>query len=261
MDLGLKSKNALVCGASSGMGFAIAEQLGKEGVNLIICSRNQQRIMDAAERIKKSTGVNPIYFTADLSSRNDVESLVNFVRDKFTRLDILVNNVGGPSPMKFMDVTDAYWFESFESIFMSVARLVKGLRPSMAAGTSIVNILSRSAKEALADLVVSNALRPAIAGLAKTLATELGPSGIRINNVCPGLVKTDRQVELLTHRAEKGGVSVEEIEKQTVAAIPIGRIGEPGEVASLVAFLCSGASSYITGATYLIDGGAAKSTV
>ena len=261
MDFDLSGKNALVCGASSGIGFAIAEMLSSEGGNIMLCSRSQQKLETAAERIAKKTGRSPAVVQADLSSAEDIESLVERVKSTFGNLNILVNNVGGPPSMNFVSVTDETWLEQFQSIFMSVVRLVRGLSPIMPAGSSVVNILSKSAKEALPGLVISNAFRPAVAGLAKTLSIELASKGIRINNVCPGAIQTDRQTELLAIRAQRKNSTVQDEEKRVSESIPIGRIGDPEDIASMVTFLCSRQAGYITGASFLVDGGATRSNV
>lgn len=261
MNLDLKGKRALVCGGSSGIGFAIAEKLAAEGCELLITSRSLERLESARDLIRERTGHSPGIFPADLAVSEDVAALISHTRGSLERLDILVNNTGGPRAGRFLDIKEEQWERDFQSIFMSVVRLVRELVPSMSSGGSIINILSRSAKEAIPGLVVSNAFRPALAGLAKTLSWELAEYGIRINSICPGSIKTDRLAGILEHKAKAMNISYEEMEKEAAAEIPLGRIGEPGEVASLVAFLCSSQASYLTGGTYFVDGGSGKSNV
>ena len=257
----LKSKNSIVCGASSGIGFAVAKRLALEGSNVLLVSRDSKKLEEASARIYEITKNQTGMFPADLGKPDDVNRLIDYARDHLKKVDVLVNNVGGPSPGAFMTITDDQWNLYFNQIFMSVVRLVRGLVPFMQKGSSIVNILSRSAKEALPNLVISNAFRPALAGLSKTIANELGTSGIRINGVSPGVVLTERQEVLMGYRARNLGVPFDSVRSESEKTIPLGRLAEPDEIASTVAFLCSDESSYITGATFFVDGGSSKSNV
>lgn len=261
MDYGLKGKRALVCGSSAGIGFGAAIKLALEGCQVILVSRNEENLRQAGNKIHEVTGREVESFAGDISKAPDIDKLSAFIESRFGAIDVLVNNVGGPDPMPFMNVTDDTWFRYFETLFMSVVRLVRTFAPKMKEGSSIVNILSRSAKEALPNLVISNSFRPALAGLAKTLSIELAGKGIRINNVCPGLVATDRQVNLINYTAEKEGVSPDIVRKRSEGHIPLGRLASPEEIGSMVAFLCSSEASYITGGTFFVDGGASKSNV
>ena len=261
MDYGLKGKKALVCGSSAGIGFGAAMKLALEGCHVILVSRNEENLRLARNKIHEVTGRDAESFACDISKPSDIDKLSKFIESRFGAIDVLVNNVGGPDPMPFMNVTDDTWFRYFETLFMSVVRLVRTFAPSMKEGSSIVNVLSRSAKEALPSLVISNSFRPALAGLSKTLSTELAGKGIRINNVCPGLVATDRQVNLINYTAEKEGISPDIVRKRSEGQIPLGRLASPEEIGSMVAFLCSSESSYITGGTFFVDGGASKSNV
>lgn len=261
MDLGLEGKNALVCGASSGIGLAIAMKLAEEGCNITISSRYKEKLESARDKIREEIGKDVQIHPADLSSKSNIEALIDFVKGKYKTLDILVNNVGGPPTGEFMKIDEEQWFRSFESIFMSVVRLVKGFAPLFPGNGSIVNVLSRSAKEALPNLVISNAFRPALAGLAKTLSLELARNGVRINNVCPGAVMTQRHEDILRARALKENLAFEDIRARSESEIPLGRSGTPEEVASAAAYLCSVQASYITGASIFVDGGTMKSNI
>ena len=261
MDLELRGKKALVCGGSAGMGYAIAEKLSEEGCEVLITSRSRQKLESARDLVTAHTGHSPAIFPANLSEYRDVSALITHAKENFQHLDILVNNTGGPKAGKFLDITEEQWSEDFQSIFMSVVRLVRELVPVMNRGASIINILSRSAKEAIPNLVVSNAFRPALAGLAKTLSWELAEYGIRINNICPGSIRTERLMGMLQARAQDSNSTYEEMVKEAAAGIPLGRIGEPDEVASLVAFLCSKEASYLTGGSYFLDGGSGKTNI
>ena len=261
MDYALKGKKAVVCGASAGIGFGAAIKLSSEGSDVMLVSRSEENLSRAKKKIKDVTGHEPFSFACDISISSDIEKLSSYVKARFGSADILVNNVGGPEPMAFLKVTDEIWSRYFETLFMSVVRLTRSFVPLMKEGSSIVNILSRSAKEALPNLVISNSFRPALAGLAKTLSIELAPKGIRINNVCPGLVATERQVNLMNFAAEKEGISPDIIRKRSESQIPLGRLASPEEIGSMVAFLCSKEASYITGSTFFVDGGASKSNI
>lgn len=261
MNYGLKGKKAVICGASAGIGFGAAIKLASEGSDVILVSRSEQNLQKACKKIKDVTGNESSSFASDISKASEIEKLKAFVTSEFGRADILVNNVGGPEPMAFLKVTDETWFRYFETLFMSVVRLIRSLLPLMPEGSSIVNILSRSAKEALPNLVISNSFRPALSGLAKTLSVELAANGIRINNVCPGLVATERQINLMNYTAEKEGISPDIVRKRSESQIPMGRLASPEEIGSMVAFLCSREASYITGSTFFVDGGASKSNL
>jgi 3-oxoacyl-[acyl-carrier protein] reductase len=261
MDYGLKGKKAVVCGASAGIGFGAAIKLASEGSDVILVSRSEQHLMQAAKKIKDVTGNECSLFACDISRAPDIDKLSAYISSKSGRVDMLVNNVGGPEPMPFMKVSDETWYTYFETLFMSVVRLTRSFVQLMPEGSSIVNILSRSAKEALPNLVISNSFRPALAGLAKTLSVELAPHGIRVNNVCPGLVATERQVNLMNFTAEKEGISPDIVRRRSESQIPLGRLASPEEIGSMVAFLCSTEASYITGSTFFVDGGASKSNL
>lgn len=257
----LEGRNAIICGGSSGIGYSSAMRLAKDGCNIVIASRSLQKLEEAAKQIEISTGRKVSYFRADLGIPSDIDALIRFVNERFGSIGVLVNNTGGPPPGDFLSFDDNQWEKWFNLIFMSVVRLVRGTLPLFKDGGSIINILSRSAKEAIPSLVLSNTFRPALAGLTKTLSRELASRNIRINNILPGIVNTERQKTLNEKKASETHQRIEEIISKSSQDIPLGRIADPEEVASAVSFLASDDSSYITGASIPVDGGALKSNI
>ncbi|MCS7283223.1 MAG: SDR family oxidoreductase [Anaerolineae bacterium] len=256
MDLGLQDKVALVTAASRGLGFAIARELAQEGAHVAICARGAGPLEAAAAALRESTSAEILAVPADVSRQEDVERLVGAVRDRFGRIDILVTNAGGPPPGRFLELTPAAWEAAVQLTLMSVVRLCHAVVPVMRAGGggSIVAMTSVSVKQPLPNLILSNSLRMAVVGLVKTLADELAPE-IRVNAVCPGWTRTERVVQLMEDRAARNGTTVAEEEARITAAIPLGRMAAPEEIARAVAFLASPAASYITGISLLVDGG------
>jgi 3-oxoacyl-[acyl-carrier protein] reductase len=258
MDLGLKGKRALVMAASRGLGFASARALAQEGCNLVICSRDEQRINEAAATIRHDTGVRVRAIAADVSGEKEAAMLVDAARAEYGGLDIVVHNAGGPPAGEFLAMTDAQWQKAFEQNLLSLVRIVNAAVPEMkrAGGGRIVTIASSSIKQPIPNLVLSNALRAGVWGLAKTIARELAPFGILVNVIAPGRIQTERTDELDAANANRLGRPVEEVKRDSVASIPLGRLGHPAELANLVAFLASEAASYITGQAITVDGGA-----
>ncbi|GGM75756.1 short-chain dehydrogenase [Thermogymnomonas acidicola] len=261
MDLGLRGKKALVTGASDGIGFSIADVLASEGCTVMVASRDRERITRAASEISSRHSVEVIPATVDTGDATSISSLVAEFSSRLGSIDILVTNTGGPPAGQFLDITDEQWVASFNSLFMGVVRLVRSSLPLMGPGSCIVNMMSRSSKEFLPNLAISNAMRPAIAGLTKTLAFELGPRGIRVNGIGPGYVMTNRQSQLLQYRSKRLSIPVEAITRDIEREIPVGRIATPEEVARVVAFVCSPAASYINGEFIVVDGGTLRSHV
>ena len=260
MDLGLKGRAAAVAAASAGLGRAVAHALAAEGCSVAVCGRDPGRVHDAAKAIARETGARTVSIAADVGIAEDCRRFVEQAASAFGRLDILVTNTGGPRPGRFDAVSDSDWDAAFRNTLGNVIHLVRAAVPHMKRRKwgRIVNVTSISAKQPVDGLVLSNAFRPAVVGMAKTLAAELGPDGILVNNVCPGYTRTDRLMELARARAEAGGTTPEEIVAALARDVPLGRIGEAQEFAAVVAFLCSERASYVTGATIAVDGGAAK---
>jgi 3-oxoacyl-[acyl-carrier protein] reductase len=257
MNLGMEDKVALVTAASRGLGRAVAQQLAAEGASVAMCARSADPLQTAAAAIRESTGVDVMAVEADVSVPQDVERLVGATLDRFGRVDILVINAGGPPPGSFLDLGPDEWEAAVQLTLMSAVRLCQAVVPSMRlqGGGSIVALTSVSVKQPLPNLALSNSLRLAVTGLVKTLADELAPHGIRVNAVCPGWTRTERVEQLLQDRAARSGATIEEEAAKVTAAIPLGRMGTPEELARTVCFLASAAASYTTGVSLLVDGG------
>jgi 3-oxoacyl-[acyl-carrier protein] reductase len=258
MDLNLTGKRALVLAASRGLGFATAMGLAREGAALVICSRDEGRIRSAADQIRTATGVTIEALTADVSSADEASRLVAHAVTTLGGLDIVVHNAGGPPAGEFLSITDAQWQKAFEQNLMSFVRMVQAAAPEMkkAGGGRILTIASSSIKQPIPGLVLSNALRTGIWGLVKTLARELGPDKILVNVVAPGRIQTERIEELDQATATRRGVDLQQVKKESVGTIPLGRLGTPEEFANLLVFLASDAGRYISGQAIIVDGGA-----
>lgn len=257
MNLGLKDKTAIVCGASQGLGRACAEALAAEGASLVMCSRNFDRIFQAARSISETYGTTAIPIAADLTQPDTPDKLVREAVAKFGGVDILVNNAGGPQPGFLEDLDDAAWENAFRLTLMSAVRMMRAVLPVMydKGWGRIVNLASISVKQPIPNLLLSNSLRSAVVGLAKTVAAQAAAKGVLINTIATGNFDTERLHSVFLNQAKKAGVSEEEIIARNAAAIPLGRIGRPEELAWFVAFLASERASYITGATIQVDGG------
>ena len=257
MDLGLQGNSALVLAASKGIGRAIATELAAEGANVMISSRDETALETAAAAIRDATGADMEYCPADVKSDEDILALVARTVERFGGVDALVTNTGGPPPGTFEDFGDEGWTEAFESTLLNIVRAVRAVLPHMreGGGGRIVNVGSSSIKQPIEGLTLSNTFRAGIVGLAKSLSAELGPDGILINTLGPGRISTDRSAGLDASNAEARGVSVEKIREEVSARIPLGRYGEPRELAKVAVFLASPANSYVTGQAILVDGG------
>ncbi len=260
MDLGIAGKAALVTASSKGLGRAVAEELAREGVRLAVCSRDASRIAEVAEAIATDSGASVIGLRADVSRPEEVKRLIADVTGRLGGLDILVTNAGGPPSGTFETITDNDWENAYRLNLASVVEMCRAVVPHMKekGWGRIVNITSIAVKEPVDGLMLSNSLRAAVVGFAKTLSREVASHNILVNNVCPGFTMTERVVQLSEATAERRGIRPEDVLKEWEATIPLGRIGTPRELASLVAFLASERASYITGTTIQVDGGAVR---
>ncbi len=261
MEIGLTNKNVVVMASSQGLGKAIALEFAKEGTNVFLTSRNEASLQQTAEEIKQLSGNDQIYYqTCDMSSADDIEKLFQEVNQNLGSVDILINNTGGPKAGGFEEVTDEDWYASFEKNLLSYIRTTRAVIPHMKNNHfgRIINISSSSTKEVIDDLILSNTFRSGMVGLTKTLARELAQYNILVNTVGPGRIETDRIIELDSTTAEKQGVSLDDITKENMSLIPIGRYGKPEEFARVVVFLASNANTYLTGQSLVIDGGMLK---
>jgi 3-oxoacyl-[acyl-carrier protein] reductase len=257
MDLGLKGKIALVAAASRGLGRAVAEELAAEGCALILCSRSEEAIKRTAHEIEQAKGVEVLAAACDVSHAPDVAQLVQSGVERFGRIDILVTNAGGPPAGKFEDLSQQQWEAATHETLFSAIELARHVLPGMKERHwgRILNITSIAVKQPIENLILSNSLRAAVTGLARTLANEVATFGITVNNIMPGYTHTER-VEALSHMmAEKEGITPEDFVAKWEKEIPMRRLGTPGEFAALAAFLVSERASYITGTSVPVDGG------
>ena len=250
MDLGLEGTAAVVGGASSGMGLAIARTLTAEGAKVTMLARDPERLASAAAGIDGALTV-----AGDVRDLSALEQAVELTVAERGRLDIVVNNAGGPPPGTFESTAPEAWADAFELSLNSAVRLTRLALPHLRAGGRgrVVNITSWSVREPIPNLMLSNAIRPAVVGWAKTLAHELGPDGITVNTIAPGKIDTPRVRELWQHWPDP-----EEAQARDIAAIPVRRIGTPEEIGAAVAFLCSEQAGYISGVVLAVDGGALR---
>lgn len=257
MDLGLKDKVALVTGASSGLGLATALTLAQEGAKVVICSRSQERLEEAATQIKQATGNDVWAKACDVTNPNDIERIMAFAVEQCGGLDILITNAGGPPGGTFDSVNWEQWDTAINLTLMSAARLIKAalpyLRQSQAA--TILTITSISVKKPIGGLIMSNVIRPAVVGLTKTLSQELGPENIRVNSILPGWTATDRVNYLFDFRAQQNDTDRETERSKITRDIPLGRMANPTEFANVATFLVSPAASFVTGMMMQVDGG------
>jgi 3-oxoacyl-[acyl-carrier protein] reductase len=249
LDLGLQDRIILVTAASRGLGFGTAKGLAQDGAQVVICGRNEDSLKTAVE----SLGDNAEYVIADVSKHEDVEKLLRHVNDKYGKLDGLFVNAGGPPPGTFQDITDDIWESSFRLTLMSAIWLTREALPLLkkSDSPSVLYSTSISVKQPIPNLLLSNSIRPAVIGMMRTLADEIGPQGVRINAVCPGYIYTERVEQLMEVARQKGTNAEDDIKSR----VPLGRMGTPDEFGAVCAFLLSPMASYVHGALLLVDGG------
>jgi len=256
MDLGLKGKVAMVAGASRGLGYAVAEALAREGAIVSISSSNQASIDEAAKRL----GGSAMGSVVDVRSGDQIAAWAKQTIERFGGVDLLFTNGGGPPAGAAVSFDDAAWQNAVDLLLFSALRMVRAAVPSMKqrGGGSILMSTSGSVKEPISNLGLSTVLRASVSALSKTLALELAGDKIRVNQIIPGRIDTDRVKHLDQLAGQKAGISAEESKKRSIAAIPAGRYGEAAEYGRVAAFLLSDAASYMTGATVQVDGGQLK---
>jgi len=263
MDLELKGKVAIVGGGSKGLGRACAQVLAEEGARVAVCSRSQKDVEKAAQEIGDSTGRDTLAVAGDLDRPETIRELVAATVARFGRLDVLVNNSGGPPLARAHNATEEQWATAVQRSLLFFARMCREAIPHLkkSGGGRIINILASTVYQPIPNLALSGATRMGVVAFAKSLADEVGRDGILVNNVCPGSILTERMLGNVTSRAKELGISVEDALAQRAAETAVGRIGQPNEMAYLVAFLASSRSSYITGTTMLVDGGLVRSVL
>lgn len=261
MNLQLTDKPVIVCASSAGLGRAAALEFAREGAHVMLCGRREGELQKVVAQIKAETGRDAKFTRADVSKPGDIAALVDATVAAFGGVFALVNNSGGPPAGVFDQFDDAAWQAAFELNLLSYVRTIRAVLPHMrkTGGGRIVNYTSSSVKSPLDNLILSNTFRMGVLGMTKTLASELGKDNVLLNVLGPGRIQTDRIDQLDAMRAQKTGMTVEQVRADTFKTIPLGRYGTPEEFARLTVFLASPANTYITGQTMLVDGGMVKS--
>jgi 3-oxoacyl-[acyl-carrier protein] reductase len=256
MDLGLQDCRALVVGASKGLGKACAKALADEGASVFICSRDIEELRRAAVEINAAG-----YAAADVSRPAEIKRIVAEAIAALGGLDCLVTNAGGPPTASFEKAGDGDWDIAYQLNLMSAVRLIREALPTLKSSGRgrIVNLTGYGVKEPMTDLVVSDSVRAGVTVMAKTIASDLAPHGITVNNIAPGPIMTDRLTEILSARARSLGITPDAQFKRFAETIPVRRMGRPNEIGDLCAYLCSPQAGYITGQTIVVDGGINRS--
>ncbi|QQZ08124.1 SDR family oxidoreductase [Heyndrickxia vini] len=260
MELGLKGKTALVIASSQGLGKAIAKVFVQEGANVLLSSRNEEQLKLVKEELS-TVGTGKVDFIGcDITDPGQIRSVMDKLKREYGSLDILINNAGGPPAGGFEEISDEQWQNAFELNLLSYIRVIRECLPLLKKnGGKIINIASSSIKEPIPGLILSNTFRTGIVGLSKSLSMELAKYNILVNTVGPGRIATDRVKHLDEINAAKNNQSIEEVEEMEKQTIPLKRYGKPEEFANIVVFLASEANSYVTGSSFLVDGGKIKS--
>jgi 3-oxoacyl-[acyl-carrier protein] reductase len=261
MDLGLKGRVAIVAAASKGLGRAVALELAREGAEVAICARSEANLVEAAKTIRAATGRDIYHEALDVTDAARVKAFVDAVEKRHGRVDICVTNAGGPPSKPFLDISLDEWQAAVSLTLLSSVYFAREVLPRMRKNKwgRLVTITSVAVKQPIDGLLLSNSIRAAVTGLARTLANEFGPHGITVNNVCPGYTLTERLEELAEGAARSGGVARDAVYQKWISQVPLGRLARPEEFAALVTFLVSERASYINGASIAVDGGWVRS--
>ncbi|MCY3935231.1 MAG: SDR family oxidoreductase [Anaerolineaceae bacterium] len=259
MDLGWKGRVGLVAAASKGLGYGVAQALAREGASVSICSRTEAEIHSAARTLNEETGSEILGTVCDMRDDASIRSWVAETIERFGKIDALLVNAGGPPAGLLRDFSDEQWQSAFELTLLSTVRLVRAVLPHLKRGSSILTVTSSSIKEPIPRLGLSTVMRAGVAGFVKTLADELADEGIRVNNLLPGRIDTDRVAQLDRNVAANLGITPEEARRRSEVEIPLKRLGTIEEYGAAAAFLLSPAAAYITGASLQVDGGKMRS--
>jgi 3-oxoacyl-[acyl-carrier protein] reductase len=260
-DFDLSGKNAIILASSKGLGKSVAEQYAKAGANVALCARNRDDLEKTAKEISDKYNVKTFHMVTDISNPSQLKAFIENAGKEFGLINLLFTNSGGPPAGPFLDFGDDEWTAAFQLNLLSAARSIRAVIPFMknAPGAAITCNVSYSTKEPIPFMVLSNAMRPAVVGLVKTLSMELAEFGIRVNAIAPGRISTQRLTSLDKITAEKKGVTPESVREGHEKTIPLGRYGNPSEFGKAALFLATNAASYITGQTVFVDGGITKS--
>lgn len=259
MDLGLQGKVALVAASSKGLGYGVAKALAENGAKVSLCSRTEAGVQAAGQTLATDYGADVLATACDVTQSEDIQSWVNKTVDAWGQIDCLLVNAGGPPAKIFKDVTDDEWQAAFELTLLSSVRMIRMSIPHMTEGGAILTVTSSSIKEPIPRLGLSTVMRSGVMGLVKTLADELADDGIRVNNLIPGRIDTDRVAQLDQNTSNVLGISIDEVRERSRTKIPMKRYGTIDDFGAAGAFLLSPAASYITGATLRVDGGSMRS--
>jgi len=260
MDLGLKGRGVIVAASSEGIGRATAEMFAREGAQVAMCARTEEKLRAAADEIRGATGAEVYAERVDVTDGAAVQRFVENVAKQFGRIDVCVANAGGPPAKNFLSIQSDEWRRAVDMNLMSVIHLAKAVIPYMQRHRwgRIITITSVTVRQPVDELIMSNSVRPAVMGLVKSLSNDFGRDGILVNNVAPGYTATERLKELSSVRALATGTTTEAIDRQLAADTPLRRLGQPNEIADAIVWLASERASYITGQTLVVDGGKYK---
>lgn len=259
MNLGLDNRVALVAAASKGLGFGVARALAADGAKVSICSRTAEEVEAAAQTLRDETGAEVMARACDVTDAGSISAWVNATVERWGQVDALLVNAGGPPAGFIREISEAQWEAAFQLTLMSSIRMINAALPHMGRGSAILTVTSSSIREPIERLALSTVMRSGVMGLVKTLADELAGDGIRVNNLIPGRIDTDRVRQLDGITANRLGITPEEARERAMANIPLGRLGSIDEFGAAGAFLLSPAAAYITGASLRVDGGQMRS--